>query len=458
MKLPDGPHIPPLVQLINVLLRPLETLEENAKLYGDWFTTRITGFPPLVVVSHPQAIQEILTADSKLFDAGQTNQILHPLVGDYSLLLMDGDRHQSQRRLLTPPFHGERMRTYGQLICDITEKVTDHWTIGKTFVARSILQEISLRVILRAVFGVDEGQRFEELRRLLSKILDTFDSPIKSSFLFLKILQKDLGSWSPWGRFLRQREQVDKLIYAEIQERRQQSQSSSDDILSLMMSAHDASGQTMTDQQLRDELMTLLLAGHETTASALAWALYWIHKQPTVKEKLLQELESIGTHPDPSEVAKLPYLTALCQETLRIYPIGLFTFTRILKSPLQLMGYNFEPGTCFSPCIYLVHHREDIYPQPKQFQPERFLERQYSPYEYLPFGGGSRRCIGMAFALFEMKLVLANILSHWQLDLVDHRPVHPVRRGVATTPAGGVPMIVVGKKSPTSKPLQSVIS
>ncbi len=445
MKLPDGPRKPPFVQLLQTLFRPLETLEKNAKRYGEPYLANLPGFGRLVVFYSPQPIQEILTADPRLFESGSGNKILNTLVGDYSLLLMDGDRHQRERRLLSPPFHGERMRTYGQLICDITEKVISDWTIGKSFIARPTMQEISLRVILRAVFGVDEGQRFEELRRLLGEMLDTFDSPVRSSLVFLKALQKDLGPWSPWGRFLRKREQIDKLIYAEIQERRDQSKPLGEDILSLMMSARDEAGQPMTDQELRDELMTLLFAGHETTATALAWALYWIHKQPEVYEKLMKELEAVTDDTDPSEIARLPYLTAVCQETLRIYPVAIFTFSRILKSPFEVMGYQFEPGTQFSLCIYLAHHNEDIYPEPKQFKPERFLERQFSLYEYLPFGGSNRRCLGMAFAMFEMKLVLANILKHWQLAIANNRPIRPNRRGVTLAPAGGVPMVVTGK-------------
>lgn len=398
-------------------------------------------------MSNPKAIQELFSADPKLFCSGSGNKILHPLVGDWSLLLLDGDRHQSQRRLLNPAFHGERMRAYAQLIRNITEQVTSNWTVGKSFVARSVMQEISLRVILQAVFGLDEAERFQQLQRLLCGMLDTFDSPFKSSLLFVKALQKDFGAWSLWGRFLRQRKQADRLIYAEIHKRRQQSRFDGEDILSLMMVACDEAGQQMTDRQLRDELMTLLFAGHETTASALAWALYWIHKLPTVRDQLLKELASVDKDADPGEIARLPYLTAVCQETLRLYPIALFAFTRILQAPFRLMGYEFAPGTRISPCIYLVHHRQDIYPQPKQFRPERFLERQFSPYEYLPFGGSNRRCLGMAFALYEMKLVLATILSRWELALVNQRPVRPVRRGVTTTPAGGVPMVVTGQKS-----------
>lgn len=196
------------------------------------------------------------------------------------------------------------------------------------------------------------------------------------------------------------------------------------------MSAVDEAGQPMTDEELRDELMTLLVAGHETTASALTWALYWIHHLPDVHDKLLYELNTLSDNADPSAISRLPYLTAVCQETLRIYPITLTTFVRVLKSPLELMGYEFEAGTALVPCVYLTHQREDLYPEPKRFKPERFLERQFSPYEYFPFGGGNRRCIGIALAQLEMKLVLATIVSRFQLALTDSRPVKPVRRGL----------------------------
>ena len=211
------------------------------------------------------------------------------------------------------------------------------------------------------------------------------------SMLYFPSLRRDLGSWSPWGRFLRQRQQVDQLIYDEINERRSQPDSSGTDILSLLMSARDEAGEPMTDKELRDELMSLLVAGLETTASALTWALYWIHKLPTVRQKLLEELDSLGNQPDPSTLFRLPYLNAVCSETLRIYPIGMLTFPRVVRSPVELIGYQLEPGTVVIGSIYLTHQRPDIYPEPKQFKPERFSARQFSPYEYLPFGGGARR-------------------------------------------------------------------
>ena len=225
-----------------------------------------------------------------------------------------------------------------------------------------------------------------------------------------------------------------------------------------MISARDEQGEGMSDVELRDELITLLLAGHETTATALSWALYWIHYQPQVRDKLLQELDRLGKNPDPIDISRLPYLTAVCQETLRIYPPLFLTWPRILKAPLQLGGYQFETDTTLLPCIYLTHRREDLYPEPKQFRPERFLERQYSPSEFLPFGGGNRRCIGSALAMFEMKLVVAELLSNYQLALVDDRPVKPERRGFFLAPASGFKMVMKGRRIIKEQPSEPVVS
>jgi cytochrome P450 len=252
---------------------------------------------------------------------------------------------------------------------------------------------------------------------------------------------------------LRLVQQIDEMIYALIRERRTQSEQNRQDILSLMMSARYDDGQGMTDEELRDELMTLLTAGHETTASALTWAFYWVDHLPEVRDKLLRELNTLGDNPDPSTVAKLPYLTAVCQETLRIYPIAMNGFPRIVRSPIEIQGYTLPVGTAIIPSIYLAHHREETYPQPKQFKPERFLERQFSPYEYLPFGGGNRRCIGLAFAQYEMKLVLATILSRFQVSLVNKRPVRPVRRGLTLALPAGIQTVATPVEKRANTPV-----
>jgi cytochrome P450 family 110 len=251
--------------------------------------------------------------------------------------------------------------------------------------------------------------------------------------------------------------QIDKLIYAEIEERRQKPDPSRTDILSLMMASRDEAGEPMTDVELRDELITLLIAGHETTATSLAWALYWIHHEPKVYEKLIEEIDSLSDKTDINTILRLPYLDAVCKETLRIYPVTMFAFPRMVKSAIQILDYHFEPGTIISPCIYLTHHREDLYPESKKFKPERFLERQFSPYEYLPFGGGNRRCIGMAFAQFEMKLILTNVLSRWQLALINSQPVKPVRRGLLLAPPDSLRMVAKGRKEENQRVVQTSV-
>lgn len=449
--LPNGPNMPVFLRLIKFITQPIEYLDDFAQIYGDTFTVWGRNQTPIVYFSEPQALQQIFNADPSKLEAGRGNRGLKFLLGDNSLVLLDGDRHQRDRQLLTPPFHGERMRAYGQTICEISREVSDSWKIGKPFNIRQSMQEISLRVILRLVFGVDEGARFQQMRQLISSILEITTSPLMSSSFFFPFVQQDWGAWSPWGKILRQKQQIDELIFELIRERRAESNSNRQDILSLMLAARYEDGSQLSEEELRDELMTLLIAGHETTASALTWAFYWLDRSPEVREKLLKELASADA--EPSAIAKLPYLTAVCSETLRIYPIAISAFIRTVKAPLEIMDYKLPVGAVVVPSIYLAHHREEVYPEPKQFKPERFLERQFSQYEYLPFGGGNRRCIGMAFAQYEMKLVLATILSRFEVSLVNKRPVKPVRRGLTLAAPAGMRMVVTGERKLAKTPV-----
>lgn len=458
MKLPNSPEMPKFMQLVQWIYNPLQLMEASAKAHGDCFTLWLTQKQPMVFLSNPQAIQELFTKPLEQLDARASAQVLQPLLGENSLLLLSGETHQRQRKLLTPPFHGDvsrqdsssqRMSVYGDIITNITKEVISNWKIKEPFSVRDSMQEIALQVILQAVFGLHEGERYTQLQKRLCGILDLTGSALRSTLSFFPALQIDLGRWSPWGNFLRQREEIDKLLYAEIQDRRDRPDPSRTDILSLMMTARDENGESMTNVELRDELMTLLVAGHETTASALTWALYWIHQTPQVHEKLLAELDNCGKNGDLNAINRLPYLTAVCQETLRIYPIGMTTIPRIVRTPIEIAGREFAPGTLLMGCIYLIHRRPDLYPQPQEFRPERFLEKQYSLYEYLPFGGGSRRCLGMAFALYEMKLVLATVLANLDLALVDNYPVKPIRRGVTLAPSGGKWLIATAHRQKT---------
>lgn len=446
MKLPDGPRTPSLLQTTQLIAQPTTFLETCTRRYGDPFTLRVLGLnsPPVVFFSNPQAIQELFAVPSKQFDFGKATHVFQPLMGKHSVILQEGRSHQRQRQLLMPPFHGDRMRAYGQVICDTTTQVIRQWKPGSTLSIDRYMPEITLEIILRVVFGLEPGARFQQLKELLSSLLEDVTTPLYSSLFFFPPLQQDLGAWSPWGHFLRRRQQIDNLIYAEISQRRAQLDSPGTDILTLLMCARDDDGQQMTDIELRDQLVSLLLLGYETTAAALAWAFYLIHSSPEVLQKLRAELDTLPYASEPEVVTQLPYLTAVCQETLRIYPIGLICVPRMVKEPMQVGGYEFDVGTILVPCIYLAHRRSDVYPEPELFEPERFVEQRFSAYEFLPFGGGSRGCIGTAFSMYEMKLILATVLSNFQLALAAQRPVRPVRRGITIVPSSnGVQMVVI---------------
>lgn len=439
------PKIPHLLQKIQWIINPVEYMEGNTKKYPDIFEGKVVGYGgSLVFVNHPQGIQEILTnSRNKLSAPGEFNDFLKPFIGSHSMVTLGGNAHKKRRKLLMPSFHGDRMSNYGESIVKLTERVINNLPTNKHFSARKTMQEISLQVILEVIFALHSGELYQELINFVYLIGNLFESPLSSSVVFLSFLQKDLGTWSPWGNFLRQKQKLDELLYAEIAQRRLQKDCDCADILSLFLSVRDEEGNPMSDEEIKDELIALVLAGHENTATALAWGLYWTHKIPEVKTKILAEFKGLDNTPDPMTIFRLPYLTALCNETLRIYPMIILTFPRLVKQSMELFGYQLEQGKVIVGGIYALHHREDLYPNPKQFRPERFLERQFSNYEFIPFGMGTRRCIGEALAMFKMKLVLATILSNYQLVLADQKPEKPQRRGLTIAPANGVKMMLM---------------
>lgn len=432
MKLPPGPPLPPLLQTLRMIQNPTGFLEDCAQRYGETFTLRVLGkqSPPVVFFSHPDAIQTIFTTPDR-FELGKVTHVFRPLTGSESLIMQDGVRHQKQRQLLMPALHGEGLHRCGTLIQTLAQSLD--WTEGKVVSVQTEMLHLSLEIILRVVFGIQPGSRYQQLKALLQQLLERINSPLYSVQFFLPPLQQDWGAWSPWGQFVRLRQQIDQLLYAEIADRRQEAIDRSD-ILSLLVAARDTAGQPLSDVELRDQLMTLLLLGHETTASGLAWAFYWLTQNPQVLAQLRQELDSL-TDWDALNLSQQPYLTAVCKEALRVYPIALIAQPRKVKASIEVAGYEFTPGTVLVPCIYLAHRRLDAYPQPEVFRPERFLS-QRSPYEYLPFGGGNRSCIGMALALFEMKLILATIVQRYELRLASPLPKlqQPTRRGITFVP------------------------
>ncbi|MCC5635064.1 cytochrome P450 [Nostoc sp. CHAB 5844] len=450
MKIPEV-SIPLWLNIIKIASDPLNHLDNLAKQYGDPFIINF-GSTPIVFFSNPQAIKQIFTNTKDIKTPGELNEEMALITGNQGLLQLDGLRHKHRRKLIMPAFHGVKMQAQGQLICDLTKKVMDQHLANKTFIAYTTIEEITLQVSMEVVLGLHEGERYEKLKYLLPIILKSMRSPTMQITSIFPFLQKDLGKWSPWGYLMHLRQEIFELLYAEVQERRlvetfheTSLQESRTDILSELILARDEMGELMTDEEVRDLLLSPLFAAQDASAVAITWLLYWVYRLPQVREQLLKELNSLGDSPNPMSIAQLPYLSAVCNEALRIYPAQLFTFPRRVESPTELMGYDLSPGTLLMGCIYLTHQRQDLYSNPKQFQPERFLEKQYTPYEFFPFGGGARGCIGAALAVFEMKLVLATILSNYQLALVKKQPEQPKFEGLMCYPASGVKMHISAK-------------
>jgi len=440
MQLPPGPRLPSLAQMAAIIAQPTSFLDRCARQYGDAFTLRVLGpqSPPVVFFSQPQAVQAIFTTLAPQLELGRITHVFRPLVGNESLIMQEGDRHRQQRHLLMPALHGEPLDRYGKSIGAIATQAISAWTPEQVVSFRPWMAHISLDIILRVVFGIRPSPRYQALRHLLDELLEAITDPLYSVQFFLPPLQQDLGAWSPWGRFVRRQAQIDEILLAEIHDKRQAGvdpATASASVLDLLLAVRDEAGQPLDNQELRDQLMTLLLLGHETTASALTWALYWIHREGGMRDRLVAEIAALGDNADPAAINQLPYLNAVCQEALRLYPIALIAQPRRVRSPVELEGYEFPSGSVLVPCIYTAHRRPEGYPDPLAFRPERFLERKVSPYEYFPFGGGSRRCIGMALAMYEMKLVLATVLTQVRLTLVHPgQPVYPFRRGITFVP------------------------
>jgi cytochrome P450 len=434
MALPGGAEMSRATVLLRWMRDPQRFLEDQQRAHGDVFTMRLPGAPTFVVFSNPDAVKQVFADDGVNMHAGEANVPLKPFLGEHSVLMLDGAEHLRQRKLLLPPFHGERMQAYGQTMLDLANASLDHWPIGRPFSVHGELQAVTLRVIVRSVFGVDAGARFEDFCDKLSRLTEVASWP----YLIIPAVQKDLGPLSPWGRFLRQAAVVDKALMDEISQRRALGTAGRTDVLSLLLDARDEAGAPMTDEELRDELVTLLVAGHETTATSLAWTLRFVLDRRDVLAKLTTELEAGPLTPE--RIAKLEYLDAVTRETLRLQPVVPLV-GRVLQRATTVAGHDLPAGAAVVCAIYLAHRRPEAYPDPTRFEPERFLRRKMTPNEFFPFGGGIRRCIGMAFALYEMKMVLAAVLSRGRLRIARGERVRPIRRSITMTPSRGLRIV-----------------
>ncbi len=447
--LPPGPRRPRLLQLLAFLRDAPGFLEGAARRFGDVFTVRFPSFPgqpanpPMVFVSDPDRVRTVFTGDDDALRAGEANVDLRPLLGEHSLLLLDGARHLRERRLMQPPFHGERLLSWGRTMQAVAVCAIDGWAPGATVRMYPAMQQVTLEVIMRTVFGLADGPRLDALRTMLPRLLALGLNPLAM------LVRAELGGVTPWGRFRRLQREVDALLLAEIRERRTSS-GRGDDVLSMLLDARDDAGAPMTDEELRDEMMTLLLAGHETTATALAWAVARVIGHPEVAARLRAEIGGAAAEdpaPDPNRTARLPYLDAFAKETLRLNAVVPLV-GRWLHAPLVLGDRALPPGVVVVPCIHLAHRRAATWGDPEVFRPERFLGVTPSPYTFFPFGGGTRRCLGMAFAMHEMKLVLAELVSRCELTAVPGHRVRPVSRAVTIVPSEGMPVVVRPRDRP----------
>lgn len=439
---PDIPNIPdiegwPPLQTLELIRDPLAFFDKYQRRYGDVFATRILGWgsPPVVFGSEPEFVAAVFNAAAKQLELGRITHVFRPFAGDRSLIMLTGEAHQQRRRLLMPPLHGDCLKDYGDTICQLTAAAVARLPVGEPFEMRDFLESITLQTILRVVFGIAPGPRAALLERTIARVLQSINRPLFSLLFFFPPLQRNWGRWSPWGYYQQLQGQIDREIYAEIASRRQAGASPGADVLSLLLAARDEDGRPMGDGELRDHLVTLLFLGHDTTASALAWAFYWLHRQPEILMRLQGELGTLDPAADATAIAALPYLQAVCQETLRTYPVAAISQPRVVRETVAIAGRTYTPGTVLVPSIYMAHRREATFPQARQFRPERFCDRRFSAVEYFPFGGGSRTCIGAAFALYQMKLVLATTIGRAQLSLAAQPPIRPVRRGITFVPS-----------------------
>jgi cytochrome P450 family 135 len=424
-QLPPGPKAPALVQGLRYARDPLGFLIRFQREFGDVFTISFPYFGKIVYVASPELVKAVFTGPPSDFHAGEANAtVLEPALGPNSVLTLDDEPHMRQRKLLLPPFHGERVRRYGDLIREVTRAEMESWPVGEPFALRPHTQRITLAVILKAVFGVHDPARLDRAERLI----DTFSRRVNVITAF-PALRRNLGPLSPWTRFVRARAALDEFVYEEIRLRRAEVEAGAggqDDVLSLLLQARHDDGTPMSDEELRDELVTIIGAGHETTATALAWAMERLLRTPRALARLR---ESLAAGEDE-------YLGATVKETLRARPV-IVDVARKLTAPATIAGYELQAGTFVLPAIAALHYREDIFPEPDEFRPERFLDGKADTYAWIPFGGGVRRCIGAAFAEYEMRIILREFIERAEMSAPRPKPERVKIRNITLVPGKG---------------------
>jgi cytochrome P450 len=419
---PPGPRAPRAVQLWRFNADFLGFMEECAARYGDTFTIRPFPYQGFVVATAPAEIEAVLT-DRERFAGGEAAALIEPVVGRYSVILASGATHMRQRKRLLAPFHGDHVARWAQQLETLAADELEALPLGRPIAMRPVMQRITFGVICRIVFGMTDPAAIERFRLATATMMDPKTSPL----LFFPTLMLRRGRLNPARTFLARRDAVDALITQVIAGRRADpGREQRDDVLSLLMSARDEDGRALSDRELRDELMGLLIAGHETTATGLAWAAERLARTPASQERLAGEL---------AESDKPAYLDAVINETLRLRP-PVIDAVRTAVDDTELGGYRVARGTIVSAMFTVTHRRADIWPEPLAFRPERFLDGRPAPYSFTPFGGGIRRCLGATLANFEMRIVLGVLLRRFRLTATGGD--EPIRlAGITLIPASG---------------------
>ncbi|MFC9789101.1 cytochrome P450 [Rhodococcus sp. NPDC127528] len=411
---------------------------------GDPFLLAIPHYGETLFTGSADGAEELFRLPPGLSTPPLPNPI-EPLVGANSLILLSGDRHRRERRLMMPAFHGDRMREYGRIAVDAARGEMDHWVPGVPIRVRECARAITLGVIVRAVFGVTDPGRRDEYTRAVTGFLSAYGLPL----VLAPVLRRPLRGRGPWAKFVAQRTRFDALLVAEIQSRRERDGAGRCDLLGLLTAARYEDGTGIDGADLVEELRTLLVAGHETTATAVTWALCHLHREPRVRARLLAELDDLGRDPGPDELDAAPYLGAICQEVLRLHP-SVPVVLRRLTGPGAVRGVSLEAGDTAGVALSLLHSDPRVFPDPARFDPNRFLGRRYSPHEYAPFGGGNRRCVGAAFAGYEMRMVLGTIMTQARLRMPDRDRRRPppaaVPHDIATGPRRPVVLDYLGPR------------
>ena len=419
-------------------------MEDLHRRHGDMFTVQIANEGTWVFLAHPDAVKQVFTGDPRLLHAGEANRILLPLLGHHSVLMLDDAAHMRQRKLLLPPFHGERMRRYQEAMAEAAREEIERWPLHEPYAVRDATQRITLEVIMRTVFGVQDDRRRARLMEILGHVLEWGGDPKRMAVLALFGPRHGLSQ----RMFDKVRGPADELIYEEIRERRGAPDlEQREDILSMLIAARDEDGGSMSDEELRDELMTLLVAGHETTASSIAWAVERLVRHPAALARMREEAEAGGSE----------FADAVCKETLRLRPI-LSLVVRRLKEPMEIGGRLLPAGATVAPCIYLVHRRPEVYPDPLAFRPERFLDEAAGTYTWFPFGGGVRRCLGASFALMEMRIVLQELVTGLELRASNPEPERFVRRAITNAPRRGGEVVAERRVARGARPVAAAVA